>query len=140
MADEWSKPVKEADGRWTMRLGEWNRAPFVSVSAEDVYALSENEGALSPRDVVLRLLAAEASDRLGWVWDIANFGGVLGWIAQGSTDDEPRFRWIRGDREHEPVADRTTVFRPLPANSPDELLAAQHGYFLLADAIREAGQ
>lgn len=149
-ADEWSKPVKGDEDTWRVTLDNgYSEGSIVIFSDGEITAEREATGddggtvyapVHAPRDVVLCLLAAEASDRLGWVWDIANFGGVLGWIAQGSADDEPRFRWIRGDREHEPVADRTTVFRPLPANSPDELLAAQHGYFLLADAIREAGQ
>jgi hypothetical protein len=89
---------------------------------------------LASGDEVLRLLAAEASDRLGWVWEVENMGRSVGWVAQSVPADMPsvlKFRWL--DNGSGPVSTKPQTF----GHTPDELLAALHGKFLLEDAIRE---
>lgn len=143
MSDEWSKPVKDECGRWVAVFGG------ESVTLEDgVIAASQFDTgfASAPRDVVLRLLAAEASDRLGWDWrpyrmppvgplHMSTAAGEW-WFDDGTSGD--------GTPVESPPTFR---FHALPGDggglvflTPDELLAAMHGRFLLADALREAGQ
>ena len=132
MADEWSKPVKEGDEWESELLGSAYGYKRVSVADDEVCVETNISAIPAPRDVVLRLLAAEASDRLGWVWE------------QGDTSEgEPMFRLAIGGPylQWKTIGARGFEFRQAPQPlTPDEFLAAMHGRFLLADAIREAGQ
>lgn len=81
-------------------------------------------------DDYLRLLAAEASDRLGWTWTVDPYPefpsaefvvggfGMGGWQVHGGA-----YHWHARLRDGE---------------TPDELLAALHGKYLLDDAMRGA--
>lgn len=135
MADEWSKPVKALGGAWRMAAAKVGPDGIDCVHFEEgLLRITNDDGwHAAPRDVVLRLLAAEASDRLGWVWEVARRTTNLGtryWLA-----DCEKGRWEGGGRD-------ALVFEPhgQPVLAPDELLAAMWGRFLLEDALREAGQ
>lgn len=147
-ADEWSKPVKGAYG-WSVDSAHRgpDGATKVGLFADGELVIRNDDGSHSaPRDVVLRLLAAEASDRIGWVWEQSvetkgagnmvmladaftafdHTGGVVAHWEKERCENEIGF-WVR-DAEDRHLYD------------PDELLACLHGRFLLADALREAGQ
>lgn len=130
MADEWSKPVKDEDGDWATRIVVDTRFPSSAMLSAEGLRIAEfgtDYAASAPRDVVLRLLAAEASDRLGWVWEV------------GGTS-------VRGRKGSEVVdwsvcpVDGIRTESDLYLFSPDDVLASLMGRFLLADAIQEAGQ
>ena len=134
MSDEWSKPVKGADG-WSANLSprndtKWRVGVDATLDAEGLCVVDGfgHDAAVAPRDVVLRLLAAEASDRLGWVWEVGNDPNI-GWHASSGES-----LWGR----------HASTGRPITADdhfgmNPDELLASLHGAFMLEDALREAG-
>ena len=131
MADEWSKPVKGADGVTRMAEVSPVGRTVAECDGERVFLCvpSEAEEVSAPREVVIRLLAAEASDRLGWVWvpDADNDGRIVGMDTAGGSN---YVIW----RESGVVAIDAGDF------TPDELLAAMHGRFLLEEALREAGR
>jgi len=123
MAEEWSKPVKGPYG-WSVDRGETRVGIFWD---GDLVIRDDDYGSpTAPRDVVLRLLAAEASDRLGWVWEV-NTGE---WIASSGKS-----MWGRHAETGEPI-----TYDDHFGFTADELLAAMHGRFLLEDALREAGR
>ena len=123
MADEWSNPVKDSGGEWSSGLD--NGDAEATANELDVTVYGRHSCHSAPRDVVLRLLAAEASDRLGWVWEV---GGIS----------------VRGRKGSEVVdwsvcpVDGIRTESDLYLFSPDDVLASLHGRFLLADALREA--
>lgn len=122
MADEWSKPVKGPYG-WSVDRGETKLGLFWD---GDLVIRDDDYGSpTAPRDVVLRLLAAEASDRLGWVWEVRRDN-------DGKAKSASPGSWVEWRRDG-----HVTVESDF---NSDELLACQHGRFLLADALREAGQ
>ena len=130
MADEWSKPVK-LNGGWYMGTPDGESVQLASLDGQwrvgDLGVTSgTGEAASAPRDVVLRLLAAEASDRLGWVWEV----DTGDWIASGGKS-----MWGRHAETGEPI-----TYDDHFGFTADDLLASLHGRFLLADALREAGQ
>lgn len=123
MADEWSKPVKGPYG-WSVDRGETKLGLFWD---GDLVIRDDDYGSpTAPRDVVLRLLAAEASDRLGWVWEV----DTGDWIASGGKS-----MWGRHAETGEPI-----TYDDHFGFTADDILASLHGRFLLADALREAGQ
>ena len=127
MADEWSKPVKEGDEWESELLGSAYGYKRVSVADDEVCVETNISAIPAPRDVVLRLLAAEASDRLGWVWEVERFPGSVRVKKAGKH----YVNWM--DDPPEGTVD-------ISGGTTDEILASLHGKFLLADAIREAGQ
>lgn len=148
MADEWSKPVKDGAGGWECQL------QLAGPDGMDILAVRGNRVSLShsgsyitaPRDVVLRLLAAEASDRLGWVWSPLN--RTAHGYEMNATDAscEPLEPGEVGEVTLHYLAKAFTAAAGeevrvyIEVVYVDELLAAMHGRFLLADALRETGQ
>lgn len=125
MADEWSKPVKHPEFGWWECLKGPESDPYKAMlSDEGLFAHDGLEGIYCPRDVVLRLLAAEASDRLGWVWEV----DTGDWIASGGKS-----MWGRHAETGEPI-----TYDDHFGFTDDDLLASLMGRFLLADALREA--
>ena len=136
MADEWSKPVKGDGDTWRVTLDNgYSDGSIVIFSDGEITAEREATGydggtvydaVHTTRDVVLRLLAAEASDRLGWVWEV----DAGEWIASSGMS-----MWGRHAETGEPI-----TYDDHFGFTSDELLASLMGRFLLADALREAGQ
>jgi hypothetical protein len=132
MADEWSKPVKGKEGAdfgWTSTAFGGNAD--ATVNEFDVSVCDRFECHSAPRDVVLRLLAAEASDRLGWVWEVA-VDILTGRLAASHDGWTPT--WEVNFEGNGVMASLTDPGLP---DSPDELLAAIHGRFLLEESMRE---
>lgn len=123
MADEWSKPVKEGE-EWVCK--EIDAAgDVVTLFANGTLMVEAQAGwseGSAPRDVVLRLLAAEASDRLGWVWEVERFPGSVRVKKAGKH----YVNWM--DDPPEGTVD-------ISGGTTDEILAAMHGRFLLLDAL-----
>ena len=144
MPDEWSKPVKGKDGRWESEsLADQSRAIDLNEQGTVRIFADYDDACYAPRDVVLRLLAAEASDRLGWVWEVRVFD-------EAYEDDE---EWSEDERGEAVTTDAwrgrwaedcgTLVWHPMSGRhgfTSDAVLAAYHGKFLLEDALREAGR
>ena len=125
MADEWSKPVKDEDGDWATRIVVDTRFPSSAMLSAEGLRIAEfgtDYAASAPRDVVLRLLAAEASDRLGWVWEVERFPGSVRVKKAGKH----YVNWM--DDPPEGTVD-------ISGGTTDEILAAMHGRFLLLDAL-----
>lgn len=134
MADSWSDPAKGPDGEFSTELLGSNYG-FKRVGLKDgdeVCIETDLASVTAPRDVVLRLLAAEASDRLGWVWEVVR-----------GTDEDPDLWaarcgstswWAVG------VSGSLNFEQGLGGYGREEIVAAMHGRFLLQDALREAGQ
>jgi hypothetical protein len=81
-----------------------------------------------PADAALRLLAAEASDRLGWQWRLREYKGVR-------TAEADRLGDCCWSAETSGI-----VFVTSPDQftfTPDELLACLHGRYLLDAAMKE---
>lgn len=131
MSDQWSVPENQADGDWrTDRIHR--EAPFgldaVSVLANDVDVMrvnTEDETHISvTRDAMLKVLAAEANDRVGWKWTVEYFTDDLCWVARcGSA------AWTcygkTGAYEFEPG---------IGGFGFDDVIAALHGKYLLEAA------
>ena len=141
MADEWSKPEKGADGEW----GSGGRGLNAMRVDKDGAVVFESEDVTwrqsAPRDVVLRLLAAEASDRLGWVWEVGkNDAGHLRARCYPDASKEPASDWGAWSAWG-PRGEATFQIAYWNAElTGDALIALAHGRFLLQDALREAGQ
>jgi hypothetical protein len=138
MADEWSKPVKGPYG-WSVGGGETKLGLFWD---GDLVIRDDDYGSpTAPRDVVLRLLAAEASDRLGWVWEVGkNEAGHLRARCYPDASKEPASDWGAWSAWG-PRGEATFQIAYWNAElTGDALIALAHGRFLLQDALREAGQ
>ena len=117
--DEWSNPVKDKDIPYWWS-GNGRKRFYVGPDGLEV---SDPDGAIEiPRDAVLRLLAAEASDRLGWVWEVERFPGSVRVKKAGKH----YVNWM--DDPPEGTVD-------ISGGTTDEILAAMHGRFLLLDAL-----
>ncbi len=122
---EWTKPVKGADGVWVSEYTPRDHptGDDVSVVLDDNGMLGESEEGLAvyaPRDIVLRLLAAEASDRLGWVWEVTP--------EKAQTGAHLEVSW-------EVMAEGVTFTGSYQTREHDALIASLHGRFLLEDAM-----
>lgn len=126
MADEWSKPVKDEEGDWRSETVGAPVGHYHDALLRDGYiGEGMDRQTAIPAHVALRLLAAEASDRLGWVWEVRRDN-------DGKAKSASPGSWVEWRRDG-----HVTVESDF---NSDELLACQHGRFLLADALREAGQ
>ncbi len=148
MADEWSKPVKDESGDWRSETVGAPMGHYHDALLRDGYIGEGMDRTTAiPAHVALRLLAAEASDRLGWVWRpyqmppgplhmCCEIGGEW-WFDNGTSgagtpvEATPTFRF---------GLVKSSVHGGMPFPTPDELLALHHGRFLLEDALREAGR
>lgn len=151
MADEWSKPVKGDGDTWRVTLDNgYSDGSIVIFSDGEITAEREATGddggtvyaaVHTTRDVVLRLLAAEASDRLGWVWEVGkNDAGHLRARCYPDASKEPASDWGAWSAWG-PRGEATFQIAYWNAElTGDALIALAHGRFLLADALREAGQ
>jgi len=122
VADEWSKPVKDGDGHWRSEtvgapMGHYHAA----LLADGMIGEANDRVTAIPAHVALRLLAAEASDRLGLAWYLTpDFTGSHCKVGEWQLR-----------------TDGAITFEPGVCETPDQLLAALHGRFLLEDAMRE---
>jgi len=97
----------------------------VELECGDVCVVNTSgDAAAAPRDVVLRLLAAEASDRLGWVWEV---GGNTARGRKGIDSVDWSVCPVDGIRTES----------DLYLFGPDDVLASLVGRFLLEDAMKE---
>jgi hypothetical protein len=150
MADEWSKPVKGADGIWRLREND-SDGDLVAVNVNRVEIIEAYDQGGAPRDVVLRLLAAEASDRLGWVWGLVTRGPpriehyqwnpeltqqLNGYLIIEMRRFGVLVEWSQ-DGPEDFVCSRLEAGGGF---TEDDLLAALHGKYRLADAVREVGR
>lgn len=157
MADEWSKPVK-AEGGWSAHLSprndtKWGVGADATLDAEGLCVVDGigHDAASAPRDVVLRLLAAEASDRLGWVWELVTRGPpriehyqwnpeltqqLNGYLIIEMRRFGVLVEWSQ-DGPEDFVCSRLEAGGGF---TEDDLLAALHGKYRLADAVREVGR
>lgn len=126
MADEWSKPVKDEDGDWRSETVGAPMGHYHDALLRDGYiGEGMDRQTAIPAHVALRLLAAEASDRLGWVWEVDE--GFVSARRAGSVGSPC-------------IVNRDGIRFGTSSPQPDELIAAMHGRFLLSDALREAGR
>lgn len=140
---EWSKPEKK-EAQWNAK--NFETGEDVSLENGEVQVCDRHTCHSAPRDVVLRLLAAEASDRLGWEWvpfRVSHLSPLFmhcpvgeWWYDNGTSGpDTPA---------EVPPAFRFNLVRDgsgfLPDLTPDQLLAALHGRQLLEDKMNETGK
>ena len=139
--DEWSKPVKTGDEWESERLGSAYGYKRVGV-ADDVRIDTDLSSVSAPREVVLRLLAAEASDRLGWVWEVER-DNAEHFVSR--ENHGPRFvatcpmMGIVWRMDDPGTFYMNLLYRANPL-TVDNHLASLHGCFLAEDALREAGR
>ena len=132
-ADEWSKPVKDEEGDWRSETVGAPVGHYHDALLRDGYiGEGMDRQTAIPAHVALRLLAAEASDRLGLKWEVVvdEFTGRL----CVRREEWPAIWFVGHDGKIESEANYGCP------DTPDELLAAMWGRFLLEDALREAGQ
>ncbi len=112
----WSQPEQSTTGYWSSEEGG---GKSVGILGDEF----DIDAATAPRDVVLRLLAAEASARLGWEWSIELPAQVVAY-KDAERARGPIGRWIKS-------AAGQLIWCPYLSHvMKDEMLASLHGKHL----------
>jgi hypothetical protein len=139
---EWSKPEKNAGGNYETSSIEGSITATASLENGQLFHEMDQwttaDGPI-PADAALRLLAAEASERLGYEWLIENTESSLGpKVIATAKPKKPSshesitwHRWLGYEGTNE-----TELGVDYQGATGDEVLAALHGKFLLDDAVK----
>ena len=124
---------------WTVRGCDATDEAGVMLTADMAHVLVTRDGTMVaevPRAVALEALAAEASDRLGWRWEVSG----------GPTAAHPDASWLAAPRNGPRLGARWTANAnggeietalKLDRVAPDVALAALYGRFQLVRAMAE---
>lgn len=127
---EWNAPERVGEDWETESLDRLERVTLKRGTIEAWFDLSSEDRGPEPTpvsaDAALRLLAAEASDRLGWKWTVDKGADGEPWYALcGST------HWYSM-----PGSDAYDFTQGLGGYGFDDAVAALHGKFLLETAMK----